>query len=99
MKSPGKGSLEREKTRERGRERVKEKGKGKRRDREGSRGEWSPGYGWIMRLEAGGEAVWEVAGLSEFTVRSPNQGDSGHFHYPNIPQICCVAGWFSTQHQ
>lgn len=55
MKAPGKESLEREKTREReegrgskGRQIVKEKEKGKKRDREGSRGDWSPGYGWIM---------------------------------------------------
>lgn len=76
---------------------MKGKEKGKERDREGSRGEWSPGYGWIMRPEAGGEAVWEVAGLSEFTVRSPNQEDSGHFHYStstsNIrqPVVCLLS--------
>lgn len=88
MKAPGKEILEREKTRERGRERERVKKTDSERegerDREGSWGEWSLGYGWIMRLEAGGEAVWEVAGLSEFTVRSPNQGESGHFHYPNV---------------
>lgn len=94
MKAPGKEILEREKTRERGRERhtQRERRRVKKTDseregergREGSRGEWSLGYGWIMRLEAGGEAVWEVAGLSEFTVRSPNQGESGHFHYPKV---------------
>lgn len=27
---------------------MKEKEKGKKRDGEGSRGDWSPGYGWIM---------------------------------------------------
>ncbi len=31
---------------------MKEKEKGKKGDREGSRGDWSPGYGWIM--ETGG---------------------------------------------
>lgn len=39
---------------------------------------------WEQRLE--GEAVWEVAGLSEFSVRSPNWADSGHFHYHNTGQ-------------
>lgn len=41
---------------------------------------------WEQRLEGG--AVWEVPGLSEFSVRSPNWVDSGHFHYHNTAQIC-----------
>lgn len=41
---------------------------------------------WEQRPEGG--AVWEVPGLSEFSVRSPNWVDSGHFHYHNTAQIC-----------
>lgn len=39
---------------------MKEKEKGKKRDREGSRGDWSPGYGWIMesRLEGKLSGRW-----------------------------------------
>ncbi len=54
MKALGEESQEREKKRGRERrERVKEtdserEGEREKRDGEGSRGDWSPGYGWIM---------------------------------------------------
>lgn len=41
-------------------------------------------------------AVWEVPGLSEFSVRSLNRVDSGHFHYHNTGQICPKAALFTN---
>lgn len=93
-------SLQREKMRERGRDGVRGsdgggEGKEGKKGREGSRGERTPGCGWRMRAEAGG-AVWEVPGLSEFSGRSPNRVDTGHFHYHNTGQICPQAAPFKT---
>lgn len=77
---------ENERKRKRWSKRGRPRGRGSegKKGKEGSWGERTPGCGWIMRPEAGGGgAVWEVPDLSEFSVRSPNRVDSGHFHYHN----------------
>lgn len=67
MKGLSEESLEREKMRERGTARVRvretdseQDGKGGKRDREGSRGDWSPGNDWIV--ETGGQRGSSLGG-------------------------------------
>lgn len=94
-------SLQRGKMRERGRHGVRGGDRGGEgvRERKGKRaagvsGPQAVAGSWDQRLEGG--AVWEVPDPSEFSVRSPNRVDSGHFHYHNTGQICPKAALFTN---